>query len=183
MKYVQHHWRWLSALKKGEIKYRLYPLDTVELTKRASRWLRLTSQRTMHIAETLYQRGFLSYPRTELIDFQRVRFARLIGQHTNANGWGQYAQRLLNNNEFRTPTRGNKDEAFPYIQLNLSKRRLMGLLLRRRMYMNLSVCLCFVVVILIAVQTEEHKNIMYKIQKYQTSSAFFGVLFRTRKRV
>jgi DNA topoisomerase-3 len=41
------------------------PLATVELQKRASRWLHMTSKQAMDVAEALYQKGFISYPRTE----------------------------------------------------------------------------------------------------------------------
>ena len=41
------------------------PLNTIELQKRASIFLRMGSDRTMQVAEALYQRGILSYPRTE----------------------------------------------------------------------------------------------------------------------
>jgi DNA topoisomerase-3 len=39
------------------------PLNTIELQKRASRFLRMSSDTTMKVAESLYQRGILSYPR------------------------------------------------------------------------------------------------------------------------
>ena len=39
------------------------PLNTIELQKRASRFLRMSSDTTMLVAEALYQRGILSYPR------------------------------------------------------------------------------------------------------------------------
>ena len=41
------------------------PLNTIELQKRASNFFRMGSDRTMQVAEALYQRGILSYPRTE----------------------------------------------------------------------------------------------------------------------
>jgi hypothetical protein len=41
------------------------PLNTIELQKRASNFFRMGSDRTMAVAEALYQRGILSYPRTE----------------------------------------------------------------------------------------------------------------------
>jgi hypothetical protein len=58
--------------QKPTSKWRLLPMNTIDLQKRASRLLRITSERTMHVAEALYQRGILSYPRTET-DFFKVR--------------------------------------------------------------------------------------------------------------
>ncbi|RZR81329.1 hypothetical protein BHM03_00007525 [Ensete ventricosum] len=52
-----------------KLKYPPYPLSTVELQKRASRFFRMSSEHTMKIAEELYQAGFISYPRTETDGF------------------------------------------------------------------------------------------------------------------
>ena len=41
------------------------PLSTLELQKKATGILRLPGERIMHLAEELYQAGFVSYPRTE----------------------------------------------------------------------------------------------------------------------
>lgn len=38
---------------------------------RASRFCHISSERTMHVAEALYQRGIISYPRTETEKFKR----------------------------------------------------------------------------------------------------------------
>ena len=87
------------------------PLDTIELQKRASRYLRLTSKRTMDIAEKLYQKGFLSYPRTETNKFPNgFKFNPLIQEQIQSTKWGQYANSLLNENKFSQPIRGNKDD-------------------------------------------------------------------------
>lgn len=44
------------------------------------------------IAETLYQRGILSYPRTETDQFDRdFNFNELIQKQTADNAWGAYA--------------------------------------------------------------------------------------------
>ena len=97
--------------KHQKLKYRPPPLETVELQKRCSRWLRMSSQQTMNVAERLYQRGFLSYPRTETNRFPAgLDLRNLINMHRGSQQWGGYATRLLNQNGYRTPTNGNKDD-------------------------------------------------------------------------
>jgi len=51
-------------------KWRPIPLATVELQKRASRYLRIGSERLMSAADELYQQGLISYPRTETEKFR-----------------------------------------------------------------------------------------------------------------
>ena len=50
---------------KDTCKWRPKPLATVELQQLASRFLRMSSNHTMEVAEKLYQKGWISYPRTE----------------------------------------------------------------------------------------------------------------------
>lgn len=102
--------------KKPTSKWRPLPLTTVELQMQGSRYLRMTSQQVMSVAERLYQKGFISYPRTETDQFPReFDFHALIQRQTQDGNWGQYAQRLLDGG-FRTPRSGrHNDQAHPPI--------------------------------------------------------------------
>ncbi|KAI0560521.1 DNA topoisomerase [Gracilaria domingensis] len=82
--------------KRVKTRWRPLPLSTVELQKIAARTLRINSQRTMDIAESLYNKGLISYPRTETNRFSRTYDLRgLIQKHVNHTTWGSFAERLL----------------------------------------------------------------------------------------
>ncbi len=69
-------------------KWRPVPLATVELQKRASRYLRIGSETLMTAAEELYQQGYISYPRTETERF-RPEFEHRPLLQTFANMQGE----------------------------------------------------------------------------------------------
>jgi DNA topoisomerase III len=102
--------------KKATSKWRPLPLTTVDLQMLGSRFLRMNSQQVMTVAERLYQKGFISYPRTETDQFPKVfDFNTLIQRQTQGNPWAQYAQHLLDGG-FKTPRAGrNNDQAHPPI--------------------------------------------------------------------
>lgn len=112
-------------------KYAPLPLTTVELQKDCSKLFKLSAKDTLQIAEELYTKGLISYPRTETDSFPRsMDFKHFISLQKDSNDWGEYATSLLNdsNNKFRIPRRGkNDDEAHPPIHpvgynSNLSSR-------------------------------------------------------------
>ncbi|OMJ28353.1 DNA topoisomerase 3-alpha [Smittium culicis] len=100
-----------------KLKYKPIPLSTVEMEKMSIRYLKLNSQTTMKTAEALYNKGFISYPRTETDMFdQSFNLKGLIEKHIHCPKRGQFASKLLNNNGFEWPRNGkNNDKAHPPI--------------------------------------------------------------------
>jgi len=126
---------------KPASKWKPLPLTTVELQKMGSRYLRMDSQRVMKIAEDLYQKGFISYPRTETDQFDRgMDLKKIIEKQVPGHTWGQYAQGLLDGG-FNQPRDGrNNDKAHPPIHpvnfvnptsLNDEDRRVHEFIVRR----------------------------------------------------
>jgi len=108
----------VSLTGRPKNKWRPIPLATVELQKRASRFLRIGSETLMTAAEELYHQGLISYPRTETEVF-RAEFQHipLIQSFQAIDGVvGEYASKLLSNNNFQNPRAGrNDDSAHPPI--------------------------------------------------------------------
>ncbi|KAJ8478267.1 hypothetical protein OPV22_021994 [Ensete ventricosum] len=96
-----------------KLKYPPYPLSTVELQKRASRFFRMSSEHTMKIAEELYQAGFISYPRTETDGFSvNMDLHATVREQVTHPIWGSYAQQLLDVEArlWRNPSNGGHDD-------------------------------------------------------------------------
>ncbi|BGP16682.1 DNA topoisomerase [Rhodosporidiobolus nylandii] len=118
----------LSQQTKPTQKWKPLPLTTVELQKSGSRLLRMTPKRILETAEALYQRGILSYPRTETDQFDRdFNFHELIQKQRNDGAWGAFAGDLLDNNGFERPRNGKKnDKAHPPIHPTAHVNNLAG---------------------------------------------------------
>ncbi|KMZ73897.1 DNA topoisomerase [Zostera marina] len=96
-----------------KLKYPPYPLSTIEIQKRASRYFRMSSEHTMKVAEDLYQAGFISYPRTETDSFSvNTDLHAIVQQQTAHQIWGSYAELLLNPEArlWRNPGNGGHDD-------------------------------------------------------------------------
>ncbi|KAG5438380.1 hypothetical protein PCANB_002868 [Pneumocystis canis] len=93
-------------------KEKPYPLTTVVLQKEGVKYLGLSSKDIMKLAETLYTKGFISYPRTETDQFgDNINLHALIEKQISDEQWGNYAQSLLNG-KFCHPRKGkNNDKA------------------------------------------------------------------------
>ncbi|ODV89548.1 hypothetical protein CANCADRAFT_140658 [Tortispora caseinolytica NRRL Y-17796] len=103
-------------------KLRPLPLTTVELQKTASKYLGLNSKRILQLAEELYNKGLISYPRTETDQFDsEIDLKKLVMMHKEHSEYGRYASMLLdpNNkgpNRYLKPRKGlRNDHAHPPI--------------------------------------------------------------------
>jgi DNA topoisomerase-3 len=76
--------------KKPTKKWKPLPLTTVELQKMGSRFLRLTSQEVMKVAESLYTKGWISYPRTETDQFDQGMDLRGLVSRQAQDGRGEH---------------------------------------------------------------------------------------------
>lgn len=127
--------------EKPTKKWRPLPLTTVELQKMATRFLRMTGQQAMTVAEGLYNKGFISYPRTETDRFDKgMNLRALVQKQVQDNRWGDFAQGLVDG-AFKQPREGrNDDKAHPPIHpvtyaapsaLNDHEKRLYEFVVRR----------------------------------------------------
>lgn len=92
-------------------KTRPVPLNTVELAKKASRFLRMGSDHTLKVAEELYMRGIISYPRTETDFFKEgTDLQYLIREQQGHSEWGNFASGLVDRNGFTWPLNGGHDD-------------------------------------------------------------------------
>lgn len=71
-------YEWCVTFQKAQVqkvkttptsKWKPLPLTTVELQKCGSRFLGVNSQKVLQLAEKLYQKGWISNPRTETDQF------------------------------------------------------------------------------------------------------------------
>ncbi|KAJ5996943.1 hypothetical protein N7522_008603 [Penicillium canescens] len=127
--------------QKPTSKWRPLPLTTVDLQMMGSRFLRLDSQTIMKVAEALYTKGYISYPRTETDQFDKaIDLKKLVEKQYSDSSWGQYAKDLVDG-KFRTPRWGrHNDKAHPPIhpvswvspnQLNANEKKVYEFVVRR----------------------------------------------------
>ncbi|CCE79586.1 Piso0_001663 [Millerozyma farinosa CBS 7064] len=100
----------VQLIERPTSKYRPLPLTTVELQKNCSMYFKMSAKRALDAAEKLYNKGFLSYPRTETDRFPpTMDLKAVIQKQTQNSTWGQYASELLNG-KFRSPRAGSHDD-------------------------------------------------------------------------
>ncbi|KAF9426863.1 DNA topoisomerase [Entomortierella beljakovae] len=108
-------------------KVKPLPLTTVELQKNGSKYLSIPSDEVMTAAESLYMKGFISYPRTETDQFDlKYDLMGLIEKQTHNGQWGRFAQSLVEGC-YRNPRKGkNNDQAHPPIHPVMHSENLDG---------------------------------------------------------
>ena len=92
------------------------PFDLTSLQVEASRTLRMDPSATLATAQSLYERAYISYPRTSSQKLpQTLGLSRIIGDLAKNPTYEQLAKKLMGENRYR-PNEGMKtDEAHPAI--------------------------------------------------------------------
>lgn len=66
------------------------------MLKVGSKTYGFSAHETMRMAEHLYLRGFITYPRTESTTFSaNFNFNEILKEHSSHSDWGEYATDLL----------------------------------------------------------------------------------------
>lgn len=100
----------VRVTEEPKSRWRPLPLNTVELGKLGASKLRMAPARVLQVAEDLYQRGIISYPRTETDRFSpTIDVMGLVTTQTTSSVWGVYAQGLLGG-RFTAPRQGSRDD-------------------------------------------------------------------------
>ncbi|CDW89802.1 dna topoisomerase 3-beta-1-like [Stylonychia lemnae] len=87
----------IDIKKSNAVQGKPQGLNTVKMLKVASKTYGMSAHDTMKIAEHLYLRGFITYPRTESTTYSsNFNFKEILTQHMSHPDWGNYAQMLLN---------------------------------------------------------------------------------------
>lgn len=78
--------------------------------------MKISPEKTMDIAEELYRKGIISYPRTETNSFDdSMDLLALVSLQTESSSWGNYARDLIAG-QYLSPKKGrNNDHAHPPI--------------------------------------------------------------------
>ncbi len=92
------------------------PFDLTSLQLEASRVFRIDPSRTLAVAQALYERSYISYPRTSSQKLpQTLNLQRIISSMARQQAYAETAQKLMAQSRYR-PAEGSKDdEAHPAI--------------------------------------------------------------------
>ena len=100
-----------TVVKKPKLKYRPNPLNTVEAQKLISRKLRISPEQAMSIMEKLYNKGFLSYPRTETTKFNpTINLRKIVSSLEQSTEYGEFARKVASGEMWGGPKNGKLDD-------------------------------------------------------------------------
>lgn len=117
----------LAATKKGrmvvkdlsisaEERYPFPPFDLTSLQLEASRAARMDPTRTLAIAQSLYEKSYISYPRTASQKLPGTlnlsKIIQMVGQNSK---YSDFAKKLVSESRYRPREGGKEDEAHPAI--------------------------------------------------------------------
>lgn len=106
----------IDVKKQVKTNWRPLPLTTVELQKDCSRYFKMSAKRALDLAEKLYNKGFISYPRTETDKFApAMNLSLIVSKQTYDSRWGSYANNLLSNGVTSPRNGSHDDKAHPPI--------------------------------------------------------------------
>jgi DNA topoisomerase III len=101
----------VDVVKSKRYRQRPNPLNTIEAQKMMSRKLKIASAQAMDIMEKLYQRGILSYPRTETNTFNpTINLRKIVEELRHGNGYGEFADRVASGEMWGGPKNGKQDD-------------------------------------------------------------------------
>ncbi|CCG25543.1 Top3 protein [Candida orthopsilosis Co 90-125] len=101
---------------KPTSNYRPLPLTTVELQKDCAKYFKMSAKATLEAAEKLYNRGFISYPRTETDKYPpTMDFKGIFEKQKQDSRWGSYSGGLLSNGHEQPRNGSHDDHAHPAI--------------------------------------------------------------------
>jgi len=101
------------------------PLATVEMERRASRFLDIRPRDAMRIAEDLYQNGYISYPRTDTTIYPpTLNLRQIAGMFLEDPRLGRFVDKRILSRPELVPTRGREDDRAhpPIYPLRYAKR-------------------------------------------------------------
>ena len=101
----------IDVVKSKRYRQRPNPLNTIEAQKMISRKLRIASAQAMEIMEKLYQRGILSYPRTETNCFNpTINLRTIVGELKKNEHFSEFANKVASGDMWGGPKNGKQDD-------------------------------------------------------------------------
>jgi len=101
----------VKSQKEKKLKFRPQPLNTIQMQKLVSKKLKLSSAKAMELAEKLYNKGFISYPRTETTRFNKTfNLKSFVKKQEGSPNWGDFAMKITDGHMWSGPRNGKSDD-------------------------------------------------------------------------